>query len=317
MVVSPNTVAICMATYNGAPYLEEQIESILHQTYQDWVLFIRDDGSSDGTVEIIRRYTAEYEDKIILITAPSLSGGGAKQNFASILSWVSRKDCFRYFMFADQDDVWLAGKIEKSLQLMQRQESGGSVPVLVHTDLRVVDQNLATLGDSFWDYQALNPEIRDLRHLLIQNNVTGCTILINKALNDLLDLQNEAVVMHDWWIALTASAFGKILCLREATILYRQHGVNTVGTTRVNALWYIIRCLLGRCSVRECCEAATTQAKAFLNVYEDRLDQEQIRIVRTFADLYTYNKLERLETVCRESFWKQNWIQRMGEILYI
>ena len=317
MPVSQNTVAICMATYNGAPFLEEQIESILKQTYQDWVLFIRDDGSADETVEIIHRYTSEYKDKIIQITDASLSGGSAEKNFAAILSWVSRKDCFRYFMFADQDDVWLDSKIEKSLQLMQQHESGGSIPLLVHTDLKIVDQKLSTLGDSFFAYQALNPNLVDLRHLLIQNNVTGCTMLINRALNDLLDLQNDEVVMHDWWIALTASAFGKVLCLKEATILYRQHGDNTVGTIRVNAPWYIVRHLLGRCRVRDCCKAAAEQAKAFLNAYEDRLSPDQIRIVSTFADLYAHNKWERLVTVFRESYWKQNPVQIIGEILYL
>lgn len=317
MPVSQNTVAICMATYNGAPFLEEQIESILKQTYQDWVLFIRDDGSADETEEIIHRYTSEYKDKIIQITDASLSGGSAEKNFAAILSWVSRKDCFRYFMFADQDDVWLDGKIEKSLRLMQQHESGGSIPLLVHTDLRIVDQKLSTLGDSFFAYQALNPNLADLRHLLIQNNVTGCTMLINRALNDLLDLQNDEVVMHDWWIALTASAFGKILCLKEATILYRQHGDNTVGTTRVNAPWYIVRHLLGRSRVRDCCKAAAAQARAFLNAYEDRLSSDQIRIVSTFADLYAHNKWERLITLFRESYWKQNLVQIIGEILYM
>lgn len=317
MPITNNTVAICMAAYNGASFLEEQIESILHQTYQDWVLFIRDDGSSDGTVETIRRYTAEYEDKIILITDPSLSGGSAEKNFAAILSWVSRKDCFRYFMFADQDDVWMDSKIEKSLRLMQQHESDGSIPLLVHTDLRIVDQKLSTLGDSFISYQALNPNLADLRHLLIQNNVTGCTMLINRALNDFLDLQNDGIVMHDWWIALTASAFGKILYLKEATILYRQHGDNTVGATRVNSPWYIIRHLLGRSRVRECCKVAAAQAKAFLNVYKDRLSSDQIRIVSTFADLYAHNKWERLLTVFRESYWKQNLTQIIGEILYM
>ena len=317
MLVSPDTVAICMAAYNGAPYLEEQIESILHQTHRDWVLFIRDDGSSDGTVEIVRRYTAEYEDKIILITDPSLPGGGAKQNFASILSWVSRNYSFPYFMFADQDDVWLEGKIEKCLRLMQQNESDSNLPLLVHTDLTIVDEELGVVADSFFAYQALNSDITDLRHLLIQNNATGCTMLWNRALNELLDLQCDCVVMHDWWMALTASAFGRILCLREPTILYRQHGNNTIGATPVKTLRYFLRQISGRSHVQKYIREAASQAKEFLHVYEDRLSPEQLRILNTFANLYTLNKPTRLLTACRESFLKQNWIQIIGEILYI
>lgn len=317
MLVSPDTVAICMAVYNGAHYLEEQIESVLHQTHRDWVLFIRDDGSTDGTPEIIRKYTSQYEGKIIQITDPSLSGGGAKQNFASILSWISRNYSFQYFMFADQDDVWLEGKIEKSLRLLQQNESDRSIPLLVHTDLTIVDEELAVLADSFFAYQALHPDITDLRRLLIQNNATGCTMLWNRALNDLLDLQCDCVVMHDWWMVLAASAFGRILCLREPTILYRQHGSNTIGATRVKTLRYFLRQIAGRSHVQKYIREAASQAKDFLHVYEDRLSPEQIRILNTFANLYTHNKLTRLLCVCRESFWKQNWIQMIGEILYV
>lgn len=317
MLVSPDTVAICMAAYNGAPYLEEQIESILHQTHRDWVLFIRDDGSTDGTQAIICKYASRYEGKIVQVTDPSLSGGGAKQNFASILSWVSRNYSFPYFMFADQDDVWLEGKIEKCLRLLQQNESDSSLPLLVHTDLTIADEELGVVADSFFAYQALNPDITDLRRLLIQNNATGCTMLWNRALNDLLDLQCDCVVMHDWWMVLTASAFGRILYLREPTILYRQHGTNTIGATQVKTLRYFLRQIAGRNHVQKYIREAASQAKDFLHVYEDRLSPEQIRVLNTFANLYTHNKLTRLLTVCRESFWKQNWIQMIGEILYV
>ena len=317
MIVNDNMVAICLATYNGASFLKEQLDSILKQSYKNWMLFIRDDGSQDQTIDILRSYEQRYCGRIILVTDPSLSGGSSKKNFAAILSWVKQNYDFRYFMFADQDDVWLETKIEKSMQLLKEYETSSVLPLLVHTDLKVVDQELNVLGDSFFQYRALNPDVKDLRHLLIQNNVTGCTMLWNKALNDILNIQEEAVAMHDWWIALTACCFGKILCLKEPTILYRQHGSNVVGATRVNTLRFILKRLSGRNHVRKTLWLAVEQAGAFLNCYSEELNSENHRILRAFSELYTHNKIVRIATVCKESFLKQGLVQIIGELLFI
>ena len=150
MKINETTVAICMATYNGGKYIRDQIDSILVQTYTDWVLFIRDDHSSDNTVEIIRQYVMKYSGKIVLIEESVLPGGNAKKNFAAALLWIKQRYDFNYFMFADQDDVWLDTKIEKSLRLLQQNESDRNVPLVVHTDLKVVDGNLNILGESFF-----------------------------------------------------------------------------------------------------------------------------------------------------------------------
>ena len=317
MEINKTTVAICMATYNGEAYLREQIDSILHQTYGDWVLFIRDDGSKDATQEIIGQYTAAYPDKIIRITEPSLSGGSARANFASIWAWVSRNYGFSYFMFADQDDVWLAQKLEKSMALMQQKLAGRDIPMLVHTDLKVVDAALNVLDESFFAYRSLEVDAADLRHLLIQNNVTGCTMLWNRALNDLLDLQAEAVAMHDWWIALAACVFGEIHALKEPTVLYRQHGSNVVGATKVNSVAFIIKRFKNLDHVRKTLKMAVEQAASFLQYYAAKMDGESRRIVQLFSTLYEHNKITRMVTVCRESFLKQGLVQIIGELLFI
>lgn len=316
MNINNETIAICMATYNGEAYVCEQIASILRQTCQNWILFIRDDGSTDQTPEILRQYALKYNDRIVLIEDPALSGGSAQQNFASILKWVTQRHSFSYFMFADQDDVWLDTKIEKSLRFMKKNETDNAA-LLLHTDLSVADQQLSILGDSFFDYRSLDPDVTDLRHLLVQNNVTGCTMLWNRALNDLLDLSDPQIAMHDWWIALTACAFGKILCLKEPTVLYRQHGKNVVGATRVNSPGFILKRLRGYRQVQDKLKLSVAQSGAFLAHYKNLLTQEQTRILQLFSGLYSHNKLVRVFTVCREGFLKQGFIQIVGELLLI
>ena len=317
MEINETTVAICMATYNGDRYIAQQIDSILKQSYKNWVLFIRDDGSSDDTQNIIRQYACKYGDRIIHITDPCLSGGSAKKNFAAILSWVTQHFDFPYFMFADQDDVWQEFKVEKSMQLLMQNETSSKIPLLVHTDLKVVDQDLRVLGESFFEYRALNPEVADLRHLLIQNNITGCTMLWNKALNDLVDIEDDDVVMHDWWIALAACCFGKILCVKEPTILYRQHDCNVVGATKVNTLGFILKRLSGSNHVRKTLQMAVEQAAAFLQHYSECISTEDCKVLHIFSDLYSHNKIVRVFTVCRESFLKQGLVQIIGELLFI
>ena len=101
MTRSPNRIAILMATYNGAKYLREQIDSLLAQTCQDWHLFIHDDGSSDDTMSIVNQYIETHPDKITILDYPSQ--GGACKNFLSMLEQVDSS----YYTFCDQDDVWL------------------------------------------------------------------------------------------------------------------------------------------------------------------------------------------------------------------
>lgn len=317
MNITENTVAICMATFNGEKYIKDQIDSIIRQSYDNWILFIRDDGSTDDTVRIIKNLLNGYPNKIILIEDSNLKGGSSKKNFATILNWVSHNYNFNYFMFSDQDDVWLENKIEVCIKRIKNEEKKGKSPILIHTDLKVVNQNLDVLGESFFRYRALDAEKKDLRHLLIQNNVTGCTMLWNKELNDLLDIQDDAVAMHDWWIALTAASFGKVIFIKESTILYRQHLDNVVGATKVNTISFILKRLTGSAHVKETLNLSIMQAKAFLNYYEDKLSYEQIEIIEKFVDIKHHNKIGRIITIMKGRYLKQGIIQIIGQLIFI
>lgn len=317
MKKSDNTVAICMATYNGEKYICEQIESILNQSYKDWVLFIRDDGSKDGTIKIIKKYVDNNPEKIFLIHDNRLCGGSSKKNFADILNWINSKYEFNYFMFSDQDDVWLEDKIKVCIERMKIEEFQNNEPILIHTDLKVVDENLNILGESFFEYRALNPEKKEINELLVQNNITGCTMLWNKKLNDLINIEDEAIAMHDWWFSLTAATLGKIICIDQPTILYRQHGNNVVGATRVNTISFIIKRLAGKSHVKETLNLAVIQAKAFLRYYKKELPDEQAKIIKEFSEIMRHNKIKRIYIVLKGKYLKQGFVQVIGELMFI
>lgn len=228
------TVDILLATYNGADYVVEQIESLFRQDYPHWRVLARDDGSSDKTGDILRDYAERHPERFVLIPAEGANLGFVG-NFARLMEHSSAD----YLAFCDQDDVWLPEKLRLSLEEMQALElaHGADKPLLVHTDLRVVDGDLNEIAPSFWGYQELDAGAGTaLNRLLIKNVVTGCAAMINRPLKDLsLPIPAEAKA-HDWWIALIAAAMGAVGHVTAPTVLYRQHKGNTIGAVPLGEL---------------------------------------------------------------------------------
>lgn len=219
-------ISICMATYNGEQFLKPQLESILAQSNQDWQLLIRDDGSDDNTMRIVEDYAERLPGKIRLVTDNG-SRLGASLNFGKLLEYADTE----YILFSDQDDVWLPNKIELTLNAMKATERiYPDKPILMHTDLKVVDSDLNIIADSMWSYQKLFPEMGDdLSKIMAQNVVTGCAMMINRKARDVsIPIPAEAI-MYDWWIAMNVARYGKIVYLSAPSILYRQHSDNRIG----------------------------------------------------------------------------------------
>nr|WP_283102937.1 glycosyltransferase family 2 protein [Acidithiobacillus sp. S30A2] len=215
-----------MATYNGERYVRELIQSILAQTYTGWRLMVHDDSSSDATMVIVEEFRRNNPEKIFIIN-DGISFGSAKRNFQHLLQ-ISRS---QYVMFCDQDDVWMDKKIEVSLDAMMAAEKAYvDVPIIVHTDLEVVDQNLDIISPSMFWSQRLRKNSKDKNLLFFVNNITGCTMLINKKAAELGHCMPEEAIMHDWWIGLkTLQAGGSVAFVDLPTIRYRQHQSNTIG----------------------------------------------------------------------------------------
>lgn len=216
-------VDILVATYNGEKYLKEQIDSILNQTYDNIQIIISDDNSIDGTRDILKQY--EANDKITVFYQET--NLGYVKNFEFLLSKVESE----LYMLSDQDDIWLPEKVEKSIEKLKTENLD-----LVFGDLEVVDENLNTLYPSFVEYMKISRKIKNelgsYKLQYLYNCMTGCTILSKKSfLDKILPLPNNSKYMvHDYWIGLVVSLYGKIGFLKTPYIKYRQHGNNQIGT---------------------------------------------------------------------------------------
>lgn len=275
-------VTVLLATYNGAEFVGEQIESILKQTYTNWQLLIRDDSSSDETALILARYQALFPHCIAVIDNYGRRLGSAL-NFNCLLQHAKQEG---YLMFCDQDDFWIPDKIEFTLRQMLALEKkhGESYPLLVHTGFRYVDASLRTIY-SKKNFSALKLADLKLSHLLAQNPVYGCTAMINKALSELVGTVPAVAESHDYWVALVASAFGKISYLSEKTVLYRQHGNNISGSfTDSTFLNRFKRIVIEKKMLRDLTRKIF-MAKEFSSTYADRLDDQQKLLLDNFIEL--------------------------------
>lgn len=305
-------VDILLACYNGEKYLAQMIESIIKQTHIDWRLIIQDDCSSDKTAEIAAEFARNYPQKIFFFQreTPSCS---SQNNFLSMLKFAKNE----YIMFADQDDFWLENKVELTLAEMKRLEKnyGSTMPLLVHTDLIVADEDLQPLHQSFFSYQGLDKHANSLNKLLSQNNVTGCTMMLNRQLLLLVE-KSEAILMHDWWFALIAAGMGKIGFVDTPTILYRQHGNNQLGAVNNRSIKYVARVDKNRIKAKKRLSVTYTQANAFLDIYGDRLPKKSRTLVDMYVSIPNKNKLLRVYFIVRYNFTKQSLMTKIGQIIF-
>lgn len=302
-------IAILLAAYNGEKYIEGQINSLLGQSYTEWELYIHDDGSKDRTREIINTYAKKYPDRIHVLNATTC--GGAKENFFFMLRQVQAP----YIMFCDQDDIWLRDKIETTLAQMQSTEEqmGAEIPVLVFSDLSIADRRLNILAERMSKYQKLNPNRVRPENLIIQNVITGCTVMINRTLAELAvkPENTDKIIMHDWWCALIAADFGKISFVNRPLVLYRQHDNNTIGAKKLNKWSYIKGQLHNGSDIRTSLLLKQKQSAKFAETYRttNPLFQE-------FGMLNEKKKLQRILFYIKRRIYFCGWQRNLGLLIW-
>lgn len=304
-------IDILMATYNGEEFIEEQLNSILNQSYSNWRLIISDDCSQDNTISIVKEYKNKYPDKILLFQNDRPSGS-AQSNFFNAIKYTSAN----YVMFSDQDDIWLPNKIKDTFTLVRKMELEDSMetPILIHTDLMVVDKDLKAIKSSMFEMMNMDSKRCALNNLLVQNIVTGCTVMCNRALINFIKKVPDNAVMHDMWIAMIASAFGKIGFIDKTTILYRQHGRNSVGAKNIKSLSYILYKIFHFKEIHNSLAKQYRQAKEFREIFADKLSESQIEMLESYSSFESKCFIDKYKELKKYKMFKNNKIQVLGQI---
>jgi len=306
-------ISILMATYNGEKYIEEQLESLFTQTNTDFILYIQDDASTDSTWKILNRFYEKYPEKIRLSQLEK-NTGNAKFNFLELMARVQDD----YIMLCDQDDVWLPTKIEETLAKMKEMETEyPNQPIIVHTDLTVVDKDLNIISPSFKYAMESDFTRNAFPQLLIQNILTGCTCMYNRRLSEYLVRKPNYCIMHDWWLMLIASAFGKIGHIDKPTILYRQHGENSVGAQNFRTLAYVLERVRKGNEIKKAILITFSQAESILEVFNDLLPDKYKQMARQYCAIPKMNKLKRWHTVYTMKALKIGIVRNIAYFLYI
>ena len=307
-------IAVLLATYNGENYLRQQLDSLLNQTFADFRIVVHDDGSTDGTIDILNEYRDNNPEKIELLHGQSC--GSAKANFL----WMLKKEEADVYFFCDQDDVWHEAKIEKSLKAL----GDLSEPACVFSDMWVVDENLNEISDSFIRYIGREPGNTAYTQILIDNPAAGCTMCFNRALRDLtvellpkLDLEN--IPMHDALVLALASITGEVKAIDEPLVYYRQTGNNIMGAVTESDSDKRNR------NVSDFKEGSLfAKKKAFVNearlfaaelAKADFISKDKKNILIRFADIGHKSKFKRMIfykknnfTRAHHNFWFRLWV---------
>lgn len=307
-------VQVLLACYNGGPYLSRQLATLRGQDAPCFSVLMQDDGSSDDTASLLRE--AAGEDERFHLAGENGRHLGAVGNFWSLL----RQSDGELIALCDQDDEWAPSRLSRCREALERAEAlyGADTPLLVHSDCRLIDGDGALLAESFFRRQGWDPDATTLPRLLVQNNVTGCTLMMNAPLRRLA-LQHGApgrMYMHDWFLALTAAAFGRIVFIPEPLVSYRQHGRNVMGASAAGQVRRGVRALSQWEKGKARIALTYDHARAFREACGDALPDAARRCIDGYLATQPMGKVHRVLAVRRGGYTMQSPVTRAGQLLF-
>lgn len=263
-------IAVLMSTYNGENYLKEQIDSILNQTYSDFEIYIRDDGSTDGTKKIVESYN---NPRIKYVQGENLGPSGS---FFALLNMVPTAE---FIFFSDQDDVWYPEKLEIMLEEIKKYEG---IPTMVFSDFAMIDFSGKCVASSYSEYANLQVSAGSvgINKIIAQPYVFGCASVINRDLADMVLTPPNGIEMHDCWISLVAAAIGKLIYMPQQTIAHRFHSSNATGKSgqdsNVSRLMRVTRDIKAQIQNTK---LRLSQVNLLLEELEEKINSESLEVL--------------------------------------
>lgn len=275
------SLIVLMSTYNGEKYLKEQLNSLVSQTMLPNKILIRDDGSTDSTVDILRYYSDNY-DFIEYYIGKNL---GPAKSFMELISKVNGYD---YYSLCDQDDVWFKDKLEIAVKTLKEKKKK-STPLLYASRFTLTDEKLNPLDSNISPLYGFS----DFAHSLLFQTAPGCTMVFNDAARKKIkkyNMDKEYVIIHDSIIHKVVTMFGEMILDTEPRMFYRQHGNNQIGLSaneKRNNIERIKRFFTGKLK-----NYRRDTARSLLNVYGDIVSQENKHLLEIVANYDTNFKLK-------------------------
>lgn len=311
-------IAILLATCNGSSHLEELVDSVLAQKGPDFTVFASDDGSDDLTPEILAEYALRFPGRFRILDGESRMPKrlGACGHFLRMLENVSAD----IYLLADQDDIWEEDHLRELLASYKKlSPKERDAPALVFSDMSVIDGDGKLLAKSFLSSEKLPRKVPRKHFYFVQNNISGCASLFNRALRDFalshtdgLKKNLSSIPMHDAFLAATAAVFGKILFVDKPLLKYRVHAKNVLGMQPVTSFAHIVLRLRNQ---RNDFRKAQRFAAFFADYFGEILPAGEFRTLSRFASLGKRSKISRVFLLFRNGFLKAGFFRKLSQIV--
>ena len=310
-------IDIAVPTYNCAPWIDAFMHSLLAQTYTTWRIVTRDDGSKDETVAKIAAWQQKLGDKISILPNPLGQNLGAVGNYNVILAACQSN----FVMQGDPDDLWRANKIALTLQIMHEacNQYGVATPLIVCTDAEMVSENLELISRSFLKWTRMRSKtVSRLQSMLMESPVLGATSIVNRPLLKMaLPLPAQAAA-QDWWLALVACAFGKIIFVDQPTISYRRHGSNdSLTPLTANGLRAITHVAQARSRLSFLVDQTVRQTQGFYERFSAQLSNSEKDAVLIICNFRKLGPLAARLALCRHGLQFSSWLKNIALFLFL
>lgn len=298
----PVEVDILLATYNGGKYLDEQLESIFEQDFHNYRILIRDDGSTDSTLDVLSKWKGLNPQKIEIIQ-DQLGNLGPTGNFNQLMEASTAP----YICFCDQDDKWLPKKLSSQVCFIKSlEEKHLHTGIMIFSDLIMCDENMNVICPSLIEKDRLDTKALGAHQLLMQNVPYGCTTMINRKLLAIVSPIDDRALLHDHWMAIISSLMGGLFYQDEVLIYHRIHENNASRAESEHKKESIndLKSIISNDNFHNYLNKQVHQAQAILEKYQTHLTEQQINMMKDFIRLSSTNGFERKWIIIKNKFFK-------------